>query len=139
MFYANTQANYPPELIEQARISAIRNVNRRFNYLILAYTFLAGTFIAFGVIACIRYVKFRGYSYFLISAIMSGCFLLYTIYCIAFVIREKNAKISWFKRPTTDPYFIVNGIYPNNDITITTFQQTQPYAYNNTNIQSRPY
>ncbi|PVU95032.1 hypothetical protein BB559_002846 [Furculomyces boomerangus] len=48
--------------------------------------------------------------------------------------QDKNKKINFFKHPGTDPYFIVNGIYPRNNVIVTHYDtQTPtgiPYNYN---------
>ncbi|PVV03215.1 hypothetical protein BB560_002315 [Smittium megazygosporum] len=122
MFYVNNQYSYPPQLIDEARVAAIRSLKKKTTLLISFYVFIVACFIGFGAQTLRSYILTKR-PFSLVSFVLNVVFLLYSLYCIFNVLKERRKKIAWFKSPSTDPYFIINGIYPKEDINIATFYQ----------------
>ncbi|OMJ13808.1 hypothetical protein AYI70_g8284 [Smittium culicis] len=105
MNYPIPLQNYPPDVVEAARVSIINSTNRRTNLILALYAFLIVSFTTFA----------------------------YNIYVVIQTIKDRKTRIQFFKHPGTDPYFIVNGIYPKNNFVISMYNQQRPennYQYN---------
>ncbi|OMJ21744.1 hypothetical protein AYI69_g5696 [Smittium culicis] len=133
MNYPIPLQNYPPEVVEAARVSIIKSTNRRTNMLLALYAFLIVSFTTFAIISLRQIISGQRGVFSFVFVILIFCFLAYNIYVAIQTIKDRKTRIQFFKHPGTDPYFIVNGIYPKNNFVISMHNQQRPennYQYN---------
>ncbi|OLY84371.1 hypothetical protein AYI68_g1465 [Smittium mucronatum] len=126
MGYPVPERNYPPELIEKARAEATNTVLAQSRMLQIAYVAMFIILVILGIFIfyrkggvfynCPNYIKS---SYYLTSLVVSN-------YLVLVATWDGIEKTEFFINHSTEPYFIVNGIYLKNKKPIFIYDDLPP-------------